>query len=205
MARFGIFGGTFDPIHTGHVVLAVEIFEAARLDRLFVVPAARSPHKDAGPSADGALRVAMARAAFAFHPAIDVVSWEIDRGGTSFTIDTLLHAQTLFRDAEWTLVLGEDSVPSFPRWKNAAAIAKAAEVAIARRPSSGDASLADLRTALPGVRARLFETTPIGVSSTAIRARAAAGLPIRGFVVEPVARAIERSGLYRKEAPKPSA
>lgn len=195
--RLGLFGGTFNPIHHGHVVMATEVREACALDRLFVVPAAQSPHKSSAPSAPGPLRAAFARAAFSGRTDVEVVDWELERGGKSYTIDTLRRAMALFPDASWTVVLGADSVPDFPRWKDAAEIARLADVAIATRPDAPTDVLTALRAALPHVRADLVPTTPIGVSSTLVRARAASGLPLHGYVPEAVADAILRSGLYR--------
>lgn len=195
--RCGLFGGTFNPVHAGHVVLATEVVEALGLDRLVVVPARRSPHKADEPSAPGPIRLALLRAAFAGRADVVVVDWELLREGPSYTIDTLADGRRAYPDAVWTLVLGADSVADFPRWRAASEIAAAADLAIAVRPGAPDDVLGPLRAALPGIRARVVPTTPIGVSSTLVRARAARGLPLRGYVPDAVAKALEESGLYR--------
>jgi nicotinate-nucleotide adenylyltransferase len=197
--RYGIFGGSFNPVHHGHVILLTELAEAARLDRVFVVPAACSPHKSAAPSAPGELRAAFLRAAFAGRPDVEVVDWELRRGGKSFTIDTLREAASLFPSASWTLLLGADSLPDFPRWKDAAEIVRRAELAVLARPGTDPAALDRLRTALPEARALLVTGTAMGVSSTLVRRRAAAGLSLAGYVPEAVAKAVVASGIYRTE------
>lgn len=194
--RFGLFGGSFNPVHNGHVVLATELVEALALDRLFVVPAACSPHKAETPSAPGEIRSALLRAAFAGRRDVEIVDWELARGGKSFTIDTLRMAQSLFPEAAWTLLVGADSLADFPRWKDAARIVEIAELAVAARPGTEAAATEALKKALPGVRATFFAGTPIGVSSTIVRARAAAGRSLRGYVPDAVAKAITSSGLY---------
>ncbi len=194
--RFGLFGGSFNPVHNGHVVLATELVETLALDRLFVVPAACSPHKSTAPSTPGEIRSALLRAAFSGRADVEIVDWELTRGGKSYTIDTLRTAHALFPDAAWTLVVGADSLAEFPRWKDAARIVEIAELAVAARPGTEAAAMEALKSALPRVRATFLAGTPMGVSSTIVRRRAASGLPLRGYVPDAVAKAITASGLY---------
>ena len=175
--RVGIFGGTFDPPHTGHLIAAS-------------VPTGTQPLK-AGKEISGAAdRVAMVRLLVAGDERFSVDSLEIDRGGLSFTVDTLrtLRQRWPAGTAGMTVLLGADAAAQFPQWKDPTAVQALAEVVVLTR---GDASVS-LPQGLRGITTRRVD-----ISSTEIRERVKAGKPVRAFVTEPVAAYIARAGLYR--------
>jgi nicotinate-nucleotide adenylyltransferase len=186
--RIGIFGGTFDPPHVGHLLAASDAFEVLKLDRVVWVPAAGQPLKSAivAPSAD---RLAMVQALIGDDARFTVDPIEIERGGLSFTVETLraLH-ERWSPDASLALVLllGADAAATLPQWREPEEVMRLAEVVVLRR--------GDRDTVAMG---RAIDTRTVDVSSTEIRARVRAGQSIRGFVPEPVAAYIEGRRLYR--------
>lgn len=188
--RIGVFGGTFDPPHTGHLLAASDAFDALRLDKLLFIPAAGQPLKSAivAPPAD---RLAMVERLVAGDPRFVADPIEIERGGLSFTVDTLraLHARWK-SDSSLALVLllGADAADTLPQWREPAEVAALAEVVVLSRTGSGGSAAA---------QGRAIHTRRVDVSSTEIRARVAAGQSIRGFVPEAVAAYIEDRRLYR--------
>ncbi len=187
MARIGIFGGSFDPIHNGHLVVMCEAVEILRLDRLLCVPAARSPFKPRGTTWSDAVRLDAVREAVAPHPSIHVDDCELRRPAPSYTIDTIRDVAERHPGDDLFLLLGADSLGEFPKWKDIAAIVAAVTIAVAVRPGHVIDRTA-LAEALPGIRMVELPTTPTGVSSTLVRSRIRAGLPLLGYVPESVAR-----------------
>ena len=187
--RIGIFGGTFDPPHVGHLLAASDAYEALNLDRVIWVPAAGQPLKSAivASSAD---RLAMVQALIGDDPRFSVDPIEIERGGLSFTVETLRALRERWKsDASLALVLllGADAAATLPQWREPAEVMRLAEVVVLRR--GGETS-----TTAAG---RSIDSRRVDVSSTEIRARVSAGRSIRGFVPEPVAAYIEGRRLYR--------
>lgn len=188
--RLGLFGGTFDPPHVGHWLVAVDAYEALALDRLVFVPAARQPLKLGQPQASPADRLAMVRAMTAGDPRFAVDPIEIEREGLSYTVDTL----TAFRQrpgvSELFFLVGADVLASFERWREPDRVQALATLVVLRRDTD--------RVALPpGLRARVLETRRVDVSSTEVRARVRAGRSIRGFVPAAVETHVSTTGLYR--------
>ena len=170
--RIGIFGGSFDPVHNGHVGIAKKAIEAFALDRLIVIPAAVSPFKtDAAPSADYD-RLLLVRAAFNGVAKVVVDDRELVRGGVSYAIDTVRAIKDENPDAELVYLVGEDSVEGLPRWKDYDELVKLCTF-------------------------KSFARTP--ESSTEIRRRLAAGEPIADLVPYPVAEFIARGITYNTE------
>jgi nicotinate-nucleotide adenylyltransferase len=192
----GILGGSFDPVHNGHVLLAIEALERLELDRLLVVPARQSPHKTANPSAKPEIRVEMLRLAFAGVPAVEISSIELDRPGPSYTVDTVLEVERLNPAAELVLIVGLDALADFPRWRDVPRIVASCRVAVFRRPGVGLDVLGETRRAVPGIRLEPLDTPAIEISSTAIRARAKAGRTLLGLVPDGVRELIETRKLY---------
>jgi nicotinate-nucleotide adenylyltransferase len=190
--RIGIFGGTFDPPHTGHLLAANDAYEALGLDRVLFVPAAGQPLKSAI-VASPADRLAMVERLVGDDPRLGVDPIEIERGGLSFTIDTLRALHDRWKsDAALALVLllGADAAATLPQWREPAEVATLAEIVVLSRSLMGG-------TASSPVSWRTIDTRRVDVSSTEIRARVRAGKTIRGFVPEPVAVYIEGRRLYR--------
>lgn len=191
--RIGVFGGTFDPPHVGHLLLAADARESLRLDNLTFVPAATQPFKvDAPPVASPQDRLEMVRLAVADDPNYRVDDTEIHRKGLSFTVDTLEHLAKKNPGAKLFLLLGEDALAGVDQWRNAGRIRELASLAVMRRSSPEGPGSAPLASGVIEVSARRVD-----VSSTEIRERLRAGKSIKGFVPESVERFIEARGLYR--------
>lgn len=189
--RLGVFGGSFDPPHVGHLVAASDAVDALELDRLLFVPAAVSPFKQGMTATPPADRLAMVRLLAGEDPRFVVDPIEIDRAGLSYTVDTLAALATRHPDATLFLVVGEDVLPTFAQWREHARILALARLAVVRRgeETEGDAGASPPHVSLPPRR--------VDVSSTEVRQRARAGRPLRGFVPDAVAAYIERARLYR--------
>jgi nicotinate-nucleotide adenylyltransferase len=174
----------------GHLLTATDAFESLGLDRMMIVPAATNPLK-AGDraSATADQRLEMVRLTFGDDPRFEVTSMELERGGLSYTVDTLEALKASEPEAELVLLVGTDSLQSMDRWKDPARIRELARIAVLTR--GGDESPP------PGVE--VVTARRVDVSSTEIRARVAKGLSIKGFVQEPVERYIAAEKLYGKE------
>lgn len=188
--RVGVYGGSFDPPHVGHLLAVSDAVDALELDRVVWVPTATQPLKAHHPAAPAAARMAMVEAVVGAVPAFVASAIEIDRGGLSYTVDTLEALAAEYADAERYLLIGTDSLATFRRWRAPDRIAELARVAVLQRSTVAEA---------PPIPAgmRLVTTRRVDVSSTEVRERVRAGKPISGFVPEPVAAIIERLGLYR--------
>lgn len=208
----GLFGGTFDPIHLGHLRLAETAREALGLERVRLIPAGQPPHR-ATPGASGNHRLAMARLATADNPAFEVDAAEVTAAQASFTILTLERLRAELGPARpLVLLLGVDAFLGLPTWRRWTELLDFAHLAVANRPGySLDA--AQMPTALADLVARCkaspaalgaapagaivpFEMTPLAISATDIRARAAAGLSLRYLLPPPVVDYISRHQLY---------
>lgn len=185
--RIGLLGGTFDPPHVGHLLIASDAVDALRLDRLVLVPAAVQPLKGVA-GATPHQRLSMTRLLTGADTRLEVDQIEIDRGGLSFTVDTLAAYAEKYPGASRFFLAGADVLDSFGRWREPERIRQLATVAVMQRHSD--------RAILPeGMIA--VETRRVDVSSTEVRARVRAGLPIRGFVTDAVADFIAAERLYR--------
>ena len=189
--RLGVYGGSFDPPHVGHLLVVSDAVDELQLDRVVWVPTAVQPLKGArAGAADPATRLAMVEAAVAGDARFAVSSIEIDRGGLSFTVDTLAAFAREYPAADRFLLIGLDSVGTFPRWREPERIMELAQVAVLQRATDG---------VTPPVPAgmRVVTTRRVDVSSTEVRQRVRSGQPIRAFVPDAVARIVEQAGLYR--------
>lgn len=206
--RLGVFGGTFDPPHHGHLLVASDAFEHLQLDRVLFVPNARQPLKAHSMISAPEHRLAMVELAVADDPRFDVCALEIDRGGMSYMADTLTALASRFEllPLELTLLLGADSAKTLRQWRSPEVIGRLARVAVMRRggePLSNEAGLlAEVRLALAGPHGSagsdpvVISTRRVDISSTEVRERVRSGLPIRGFVPDAVAGYIAQHGLY---------
>jgi len=190
--RLGILGGSFDPPHIGHLLAAVDAYEALGLDRLFFVPAHTQPLKAGLATAPAHQRLAMVRLLIGSDDRFAVDAGEIDRAGLSFTVDTLKALAQRFPDAERFFLIGEDAMTAFGEWRDPEQILRLARLAILRRPGAKDGQRAELPAGTIALATRLVD-----VSSTEIRQRVRDGRSIRGFVPESVAAFIETERLYR--------
>lgn len=186
-------GGSFDPVHLGHLIAAQDACEAMALDRVILMPAACAPLKDGAPRIDDATRLALLRAAVAGDPRFEVSTLELERGGVSYTIDTaraLRHAHPV--DALFWII-GTDQAARLAQWREIGALAALVEFIVLARPGHAWSP----REAPSGARLHLITAHVCEISSTEIRARIAAGRPVRWFLPAPVADRIEAEGLYR--------
>lgn len=186
--RIGLLGGSFDPVHLGHLALAEAARDRLALDRVLLVVAAGQPLKPSGPSAPAEDRYAMVRLAVRGRPRLEASDMELLRPAPSYTVDTLREVRAEFpAGTEVLLLLGADALSDFPRWREFPAIRSLARVVACTRPGFPLPAGADL----------LLEAETPDVSSTGIRRRAAAGESLEGLVPEDVAVYIAERGLYR--------
>jgi nicotinate-nucleotide adenylyltransferase len=192
--RLGVFGGTFDPVHIGHLILAEAALDDAGLDRVLFVPAAAPPHKPGGAIAPSGIRLEMLRAALQGNPRFEATDLELLRIGPSYTADTLaqIAGEPRWRGAELVLLVGTDMLLDLPRWSRPGEILSRASLLAAERTGF------DGRGAEPDVLERtVFLRTPrIDISSSEIRQRISEGKSVRYRVVEAVERIIRERRVY---------
>lgn len=185
----GLLGGSFDPVHHGHLIAAARALEALALARVLLVPCARQPLKQQGPVAPPEHRRAMLELAVAGDPRFAVEALELERPAPSYTVDTVRALRERFPGERFVLLLGADAAADLPRWRSADEVARLAEVAILTRPGAPE---------VRGPLVRHVVATPaIEISASDIRARCLAGKSIRFLVPDAVADYIEKEHLYR--------
>ena len=190
MERIGLFGGSFDPVHRGHLLVAQAACEELQLSRLFFIPAAQSPFKPDATPAPANQRLRLLRLALAGQSHYEIDEQELVRGGISYTIDTARDYARRFPQAQLFYLIGADHIPQLPKWREAEELARLVEFVVIPRPGE-KASLLQ-----PPFRQRTLNGFPLGVSSSQIRARIKAGLSIDLLVPAPVAEAIRNDQLY---------
>ena len=190
MQRIGLFGGSFDPIHTGHLLLAQAAIEELGLTRLCFILAAQSPFKVGQNFAPAEARLQMLRLALAGRTNCEVDEQEISRGGVSFAIDTVRDYARRFPHAELYYLIGADHVSNLPKWRDAGELARLAEFVVIPRPG------AEPVTPPPPFRGQTLNGFAIGVSASQIRARVKARQTIEHLVPAVVAEAVSNNRLY---------
>lgn len=199
--RIGIFGGTFDPVHHGHLIIAEAAREQARLDEVWFVPAARPPHKLGQSLTPFDRRVDMLRLAIAGEPAFRVDETEKDRPGPSYTVDTLEEFHRRSPGNEWFLILGGDALADLPGWRRPDRIAELAALLMFDRPPGGGEGLGGMcdperaRDTLT-LRVQTISAPLIGIASRDLRSAVNAGRSIRYQVPRAVEAYIADKGLY---------
>ena len=184
--RLGIMGGTFDPIHHGHLILGRDAFEALDLHTLVFVPNHLSPHKLGGFAAPPELRAAMVRAAIEGEEGFAIDEVEILRGGPSYTIDTILHLRILHPEADLFYLIGEDNLAALHTWRRIDELCHMVQLVVMARGADGP----------PHPYITLHQRR-VDISATDIRTRIAKGQSIRYLVPEKVRDIIEKHQLYR--------
>jgi nicotinate-nucleotide adenylyltransferase len=205
--RLGLFGGTFDPIHVGHLILAESCREACALDRVWFVVTATPPHKR-GERTEVAHRLEMARIATAGHAAFEVSEIEAHSPDPTYSFQTLERLAADRPDDELFFLIGADSLVDLSTWRNPARIAELATIVVVDRPGLGPGAQATLQPPDLGPHARPFQfvTMPqIGISSTDIRRRVGDGLSVRYQIPRGVEAYIQAQKLYRPDLPGPDA
>jgi nicotinate-nucleotide adenylyltransferase len=199
--KIGVLGGTFDPVHIGHMVIAEAARQEIGLSRVIFVTAGEPWLKGHRTIAAGEHRLAMAELAIAENPSFSTASIDLDRPGPSYTVDTLNDLKSeLGADAELYFIMGMDALAGFPEWKEPERIISICRLVAARRPGCLDIDLKQLERDLPGISKRIsILNNPLSdISSSAIRERVASGLSITGLVPAAVERYIMEKGLYNK-------
>ena len=206
MGDIGILGGTFNPPHMGHLVMAQEALDQLDLDRVVLMPVAVPPHKEAHEDPGAAARLELCRLAVADDDRFEVSTLEIERGGASFTVDTLRELHDVEPEHDLTFIVGGDMAQSLPAWREPEAILRLARLAVAEREGVRREDIARrLEPLHDGDRVVFFDMPRIDVSSSTIRRRVAEGRPVRYLVPDAVAAAIAERGLYRQPAGRPAA
>ncbi|MBM4016709.1 MAG: nicotinate (nicotinamide) nucleotide adenylyltransferase [Planctomycetes bacterium] len=202
MLRVGILGGTFDPVHLGHIVPAQYALHHLRLDRVILVPSASPVHRPRHAPAAGEHRLAMCRLACASIPRLEASDVEIRRAEPSYTVLTLRYfTRRVPASTKLILLVGEDNLPQLHTWRDLPGILSLAEVAVLPRPCEGPPDLTALEAAIgPAAVREILARRVLGplvpISATDIRRRVRDGLPIAGLVPAGVAAYIARHGLY---------
>lgn len=189
--RIGLLGGSFDPPHVGHWLAAIDAFEQLALDRLDFIPAAQQPLKPDGHVAPESARLAMLQAMVGGDPRFRVNAVEIDRGGLSFTVDTVSAYRDSGPDDQLFLLLGADAARRLSSWKEPERLLRLATLIVLTR---GAESFVDDGL---GRDALVLSTRRVDVSSTEVRRRAGEGRSLRGFVLDAVAERIRSMALYQ--------
>jgi len=199
--RIGVYGGSFDPVHFGHLVPVEEARRNLALDEIFFVPAFQPPHKPSGSSAPSHHRFAMLALAIEAYPAFRLSDFEVARGGTTYTIETLRHLRAARADVEFFLVLGSDSLAQITTWRSWQELLNEFKVAVVEREGFSPGALArELPQAISG---RLGETVffagnqPVTISSTWLRRAIPAGEDLSGSLPASVAAYLRKHALYR--------
>ncbi|HEV2330876.1 MAG TPA: nicotinate-nucleotide adenylyltransferase [Verrucomicrobiae bacterium] len=191
MQRLGLFGGAFNPVHLGHLLVAEAAIEELALEKLFFIPASRSPFKQNDETAPAELRLRWLRLALAGRPCYEIDLQEIARGGVSYTIETARYYAKQFPSAELFYLIGADNVPKLNEWRNADELSKLLKFAAVPRPGQASPVFPKPFT---GTTLKGF---PMDISSLQIRARVKSALPINYLAPPYVADAIRDSGAYR--------
>lgn len=192
--RIGVFGGTFDPVHVGHLVAAVNVRHSLALDVVLLVVANRPWQKvgsrDVSPAAD---RLAVVEAAVGAVEGVEASAIELSRGGVSYTADTLAALQAEDPAADLVLVIGADVAASLHTWERVDEVRSRCRLAVVNRPGAPAPSVPE------GWRADVVEIPALEVSSTDLRARVADGRPLDYLVPEAAVREVRRRGLYASQ------
>jgi nicotinate-nucleotide adenylyltransferase len=190
MMKLGLYGGSFDPVHLGHLLVAQAAVEELGLDKLFFIPAAQSPFKPENQPAPDAVRLQLLRLALTGKTNCEIDEQEVRRGGVSYTVDTLRDYAKKYSGAGIFYLIGADNAAKLNEWREPAELAKLAEFVAVPRPGGAPAVFP------PPFRSRTLKGFPFDVSSSQIRARVKAGLPIEHLVPPFVADAIHAARLY---------
>ena len=202
--KLGVLGGTFDPIHLGHLLIAEEAREHLGLDTVLFIPTGQPYLRPGSPLASAAHRLAMTRLGVADNPAFDVSAMEVERPGPTYTLDTL---EALARERgeglELFVVLGVDSARTLPRWHEPAQVLARCTPVVVVRPGAGEWDAQELDALCPGVSRRTvhLQGPQLGISGTELRRRIACGSSIRHWVPRPVEEYIAQHKLYQEGAP----
>lgn len=204
LERLGILGGTFDPIHYGHLVMGQEAYVRLHLEKVLYMPAGQPPHKMNRHISDVEDRVHMVELAIGDNNAFELSRIDIERPGPSYTADLLEVMHEIYPRAELYFIVGMDSLEEILTWKDPNRILNLAHIVALPRPGYPKVNLAELLPELPKAEERIeiYDMPQLSISSTALQQRVAQGLPIRYLVPPPVEGYIYSHKLYQKREPK---
>jgi nicotinate-nucleotide adenylyltransferase len=191
--KIGFLGGSFDPVHFGHLIAAQDAYEQYQLDRLFLVPAAQAPLKPEDVQCPVDDRLAMLHAAVDWDDRFEVSDYELRKGGVSYTIDSARHFRALFPDDQLYWIIGGDQLPRLHLWKNIAELAQLVEFIFLERPGHPVKATPDI----PGLRLNRCDGHLVEISSTQLRERVRLGLSLDYFVPHKAVVHIAEKRLYR--------
>lgn len=191
--RIGFLGGSFDPVHFGHLIAAQDVLEQYKLDRLILVPAAQAPLKPNDVASSPEDRLTMLTAAIERDRRLELSDFELQKGGISYTIDSVRHFRAQFPKDELFWIIGGDQLPLLPQWKDIDQLAQMIEFIFLERPNHPRKP----HTEIPGLRLRRCDGHLIEISSSALRQRAKEGLSLHYFCPQKVIAYIEAKNLYR--------
>ncbi len=191
--KIGLLGGSFDPVHFGHLIAAQDALEQYQLDRLILVPAAQAPLKPSDVASSTADRLAMLQLAVGRDSRFEISDYELKRGGVSYTIDSVRHFRQQFPNDELFWIIGGDQLPKLHLWKDIDELAKLVEFIFLERPGHP----AKATSAVPGLRLHRCDGHLIEISSTELRSRVQRGLALHYFCPLKVIAHIEQNRLYQ--------
>lgn len=197
----GVFGGTFDPVHFGHLTVAEEVRCRLGIDRLLFVPAGQPWLKADRPITPAEHRVEMLSLAIADNPRFTISTIEVDRPGPSYTIDTIADLRRyLVDEVKIYFLLGSDALAELPQWKEPSRLVQLCQLVAFNRPGVPPVSIELLESAIPGISQHIsyIEVSPIDISATQIRNAVAQGASLRQLVPQDVERYIQERKLYRE-------
>lgn len=200
--RIGLYGGTFDPIHMGHLIVAESVADLARLDRVLFLPSADPPHKKAEGITSGEVRARMVQVAIEGNPRFALDRFDLDRSGPTFTIDAVRHfAGSLGAGVELAWLIGADSLADISTWRDAGDLIDSCEVLTAARPGWKEPDWRELSQELGELRVErlrrgVLATPLLDIAASEIRERVRGGRSIRYLVPDAVRRMIRDAGLY---------
>lgn len=191
--KIGLLGGSFDPVHLGHLAAATDAHSALALDQVWFLPAAQAPLKSLAPQAPANHRLALLQLALQPHPAFTVCQHELRQGGLNYTFDTVTHLKNTHPDHHFFWIIGADHLATLPRWHRAADLAQAIEFICLDRPGSLHLPAPDL----PGLHLHRVTGQRIEVSSTSLRTLLAAGQDVSAYVPNITIEYLLQNRLYR--------
>ena len=197
--KIGVLGGTFDPVHNGHIAIASKAMDSLALGKVLFIPALEPPLKNRPDVMPVSYRLEMLRLAIANKSQFEISTVDVARPGPSYTVDTLLILRQQYgRRAHLFFIMGWDSLIELPEWKQPQKLIKLCKLVALTRNSAGKPDMRMLEAAVPGLTARtiFLDIPPIDISSTDIRNRVANGISVHGLVPDEVERYIKRNRLY---------
>ena len=192
--KVGFLGGSFDPVHFGHLIAAQDVYEQYHFDRLFLVPAAQAPLKAQDMQSVTEDRLAMLRAACEWDHRLEIADYELNKGGVSYTIDSVRHFRQQFPHDELFWIIGGDQLPLLHKWKDINQLASMVEFIFLERPGHPSKPHTDI----PGLRLHRCDGHLIEISSSELRQRVRHGRSLNYFCPQKVIAYIKSKKLYRQ-------